>query len=386
MIPGWALAGSEPKEKRELTPEEQQVQADLAASDSEMMQQLEAARMRDLADKAAASAAEQTRQARAESDRRAAEAERSRKIRANKERIKKLIGQQIAIESDMFQRADRNQKALQRGLLGAHQNAEEVPQKTAVGARRTPKLAPERELPRAIFDEREVTIEARTWGNKKRLKLLRLVLDADRDKQPEIERYLDRKTEQVVHEEEDRNYDGTIDVWKDFEEGELVLRTSDTSDDGEPDLWESYSSGHMVENKADRNYDGVVDAFYLYSEQFLIEEKHDADNDGRVDLIITFKDGYREKAEEDRDRNGRFDTWTFYSLKDGSEMVARIERDERGGGYADTFEFFEASDEKSILLRREEDHNGDGNIDMVSIFVEGKLVRREILNPDVVSL
>ena len=40
----------------------------------------------------------------------------------------------------------------------------------------------------------------------------------------------------------------------------------------------------------------------------------------------------------------------------------------------------------AVLARREEDMNGDGKIDMVSIFVHGKLVRREIFHPEVVPL
>jgi hypothetical protein len=387
LVAGLANA-AEPEEekKRELTPQELQIQADLAVKEEEMMRQLDAAKMRDLAKKAAADAAEQERLAKEEAKRRAAETEHSARIRAKKAKIQAMIGDQVDLESDMFDRADRNQKALTRGLLGAHRTAEDRHGDSAIGARQTPKQAPERDLPRAIFDEERVTIEARTWGNKKRLKLLRLKLDADRNKSPEIDRYLEPKTEEVVHQEEDRNYDGRMDVWKDYEDGKLVRRSVDESDDGKPDLWQVYENGLMVENQADRNYDGVIDAFYLYSTDHLLEEKHDADNDGRVDLIIKFKDGYREQAEEDRDRNGRFDTWTFYTLSDGKEMVTRIEIDKRGGGYADTFEYFEISGENSILARREEDHNGDGKIDMISVFIEGRLVRREIHNPDVVQL
>ena len=66
--------------------------------------------------------------------------------------------------------------------------------------------------------------------------------------------------------------------------------------------------------------------------------------------------------------------------------IYRIERDKRGRGYADTFESFEPLEGRSVLARREEDVNGDGKVDLISIYRSGKLVRREIINPEVVQL
>ena len=39
-----------------------------------------------------------------------------------------------------------------------------------------------------------------------------------------------------------------------------------------------------------------------------------------------------------------------------------------------------------VIAKREEDKNGDGNIDVVSIYKNGKLVRREISDPTMVPL
>ena len=50
----------------------------------------------------------------------------------------------------------------------------------------------------------------------------------------------------------------------------------------------------------------------------------------------------------------------------------------------DTFETFEARDGKAVLKKREEDLNGDGEIDVTSLYRNGKLYRREILDPDLV--
>ncbi len=107
---------------------------------------------------------------------------------------------------------------------------------------------------------------------------------------------------------------------------------------------------------------------------------------GKIDLTIVYREGHRFKADEDRNRDGRMDAWTFYGLVGGFETVIRIELDQKGRGYADTFETFEAQDGKAVLARREEDIDGDGEIDMISIYRLGKLVRREILKPEVVAL
>ena len=42
--------------------------------------------------------------------------------------------------------------------------------------------------------------------------------------------------------------------------------------------------------------------------------------------------------------------------------------------------------ERPQLTKREEDKNGDGQVDVTSIYENGKLVRREISDPDLVPL
>ena len=79
------------------------------------------------------------------------------------------------------------------------------------------------------------------------------------------------------------------------------------------------------------------------------------------------------------------DTWTTFIVVNGIELVSRIERDSKGRGSADTFEFFETRDGKAIISRRDEDVNGDGEIDIVSRFLNGKLIRREISDPKLIS-
>lgn len=256
--------------------------------------------------------------------------------------------------------------------------------------RANPRVAPtapeDRPLPVAIFEQSEVEIRRGTWGNRSDLDLTKRVLDADGDGHPELVRYVDPETGRMVRQEEDRNYDGVTDAWSDYADGVIEARALDSNDDGNPDTWERYAGGRMTSLEIDRDDDGVRDAFYRYESGSLVEESHDANNDGAIDLRVTYANRRRVRSEEDRDRDGRMDAWRSYHVVDGEELVARIERDERGRGYADTFETFEASDGRAVLSRREEDIDGDGEVDVTSHYRDGKLVRREILSPELVSM
>jgi hypothetical protein len=63
-----------------------------------------------------------------------------------------------------------------------------------------------------------------------------------------------------------------------------------------------------------------------------------------------------------------------------------VEKDETGDGEPNVFETYTAQNGKPLLTKREEDKNGDGNIDITSIYKDGKLVRREISDPNMVPL
>lgn len=255
------------------------------------------------------------------------------------------------------------------------------------GDPRTAPHAPEpRDLPADIFETEEVVIPKGKWSNDRDLKLEQRMLDADGDGKPELVRWHSLGNGELVREHEDSNYDGVTDTWTDYERGQVTGRVRDTNDDGTPDTWERYAEGRLLESQVDRDDDGVRDAFFRYEGRYLAEEKHDADNDGQIDLRIVYERKYRAQVEEDHDRDGRFDSWTFYTVVDGRELVGRVELDRNDRGFADTFEFFEADGEEVRLVRREEDLNGDGQIDLVSFYRGGKLVRRDIAVPELVNL
>jgi hypothetical protein len=255
---------------------------------------------------------------------------------------------------------------------------------TQLGA--DPRIAPAapelRELPIAIFDKEKKTIPAGTWDNDVRLSVIELKLDADGDDKPELIRYFDVESKLLLRQEEDRNYDGQLDATSTFEWGDLTQRTLDDDDDGQPDGWEVYRDGRLYRREVDRDRDGVRDAFYDYVGESLVLEQHDADNDGRIDREIRYQNRRRTTAEEDLDRDGRPDVWYQYSVESGVELVTRIERDKQGRGRPDVFETFIPDGNKAQLARREEDVDGDGEADIISIFRDGKLVRRELASPD----
>ena len=271
---------------------------------------------------------------------------------------------------------------LQRGEPSDEMPAEPAGASAAGDPRSAPHAPVPRKLPIAIFDEKQVTIPAGAWEGQGRVVVRELRLDADGDGEAELIRYFDPKSNFLLRQEEDRNYDGHLDATSRYERGELVERVLDDDDDGELDAWERYEKGRMRRREVDRDRDGVRDAFYDYDATSLVLEQHDADNDGRIDREIRYEDRYRTSAEEDLDRDGRPDVWYQYGVRDGVEVVMRIERDKQGHGAPDVFETFVTRGGRAELARREEDVNGDGQADIISIYRDGKLVRREFATPD----
>ena len=99
---------------------------------------------------------------------------------------------------------------------------------------RTAPMPPEpRPLPREIFDIERVEIPANHWGGQQHpaYDAERLTLDADGDGNPELVRWIDRVSGELLREEADRNYDGKIDAWTIYRGGEPHLRRLDQASD-----------------------------------------------------------------------------------------------------------------------------------------------------------
>jgi len=291
------------------------------------------------------------------------------------------------IDSEL-RRQERLQRARElseigRALSGSPAGDENLEQ------RADPRIAPrapvDRDLPVAIFDSQEIEIPPGTLDNRDPMDLIVRTLDADRDGNPEQIRYVDKATGLMIRKEADRDYDGKLDTWQTYDGNSLDQRTLDTNNDGRVDTWERYSEGRMIERVIDRNGNGGKDAFYTFSNGFLAEERHDRNDDGQLDLIVTYQGRYKARSREDRSGDGHFDTWTTYAVIDGKELPATIKRDSNGSGKVDIIETFETSSGKPILAKREEDTNGDGKIDVTSIYRGGKLFRRELADPTLVT-
>jgi antitoxin component YwqK of YwqJK toxin-antitoxin module len=296
------------------------------------------------------------------------------------------IGAELERQEELLRQIDREESA---PAPTQKETAPDPVTDSNLAERADPRVAAsapkDRQLPLAIFEKEEVTVPAGEWGNDKKLKVVKRSLDADQDGKPEQIRYYDRSGD-IIRKEQDQDFDGQIDTWSIYRQESLRERVIDANGDGQLDVWETYETGKMTGRQVDRDHDGVRDAFYTYERGSLVEERHDADNDGKMDVIVTYENRHRVRTEEDRDKNGRIDMWITYQIVDGAEVVNRVEKDETGDGKPNIFETFTAKSGKPVLTKREEDKNGDGNIDVTSIYKNGKLVRREISDPNMVPL
>jgi hypothetical protein len=244
-------------------------------------------------------------------------------------------------------------------------------------------LAPvARILPESIFTQSRRRIAKGEWGNDTALDVVVRSLDADRDGAPEEIRYYDARTGALLRLEEDTDYDGRIDRWTRYQAGAVAEVERDTDGDGRIDERQWYGSdGRMTRREVDRDGDGVCDASYLYADGALVEERYAGKQGGEPERIVHYRGRRLVSTEEDVDHDGRMDTWTTFEVDADRERIARIERDTNGDGKPDTFESYEQIAGRPVLVERDEDKNGDGHIDVRSLYQNGKLARREIGSP-----
>ncbi|MCP4007574.1 MAG: hypothetical protein GY725_25620 [bacterium] len=234
----------------------------------------------------------------------------------------------------------------------------------------------ERKIPDSIFDK-----SVRKEGRQERLIK---TLDADRDGRPELEIVIDAKDGTILTRAEDTDYDGILDAHTSYQsDGQVKARQEDSNGDGLPDRWIVYQNGKGTRVEVDRDYDGKRDGFYVYEDGTLTYEEHDTNGDGRVDRRVNYEGKRRVVELEDSNHNGQMDSSTFFG-DDG--IPVRNERDTNGDGKTDIWEHYEGRDAaKIVLARKEEDMNHDGRVDVTSHYKKGKLVRKDIDDPDLVE-
>ncbi|HTO08067.1 MAG TPA: hypothetical protein VMR86_13545 [Myxococcota bacterium] len=307
--------------------------------------------------------------------------------RGNDEDMESEVDQELKKQEDLEAEIEAELKH-QEELLAAINKQEEINKalqkeskdcagSTPADATAAPRRPCQREIPDSIF-------ETKTVKDGKR-ELLVKTLDADRDGKPEIKITIDPKTGQVLTREEDTDYDGTLDAVNTYlPDGRLKDRAEDTNQDGKPDRWIIYNGAESAERvEVDRNFDGKRDGFLQYQNGVLAYEEYDNNNDGKIDRRIEYVNGKRHVEIEDTNLNGVMDSRTFF---DDKGVLVRVERDKNEDGKPDVFEYFEGTDPgKVVLVKREEDTNGDGVVDVTSYYEKGKLVRKEVSDPNLVN-
>ena len=296
------------------------------------------------------------------------------------------IEEELARQEELLHQIDQQEQVQKSAAAAIAPTLSDEELAAQLDPRAAPKTPKDRDLPRAIFEEEEAVIEKGEWGNQRKFTTIKRSLDADRDGEPEQVRYFDPKTGLIIRKVVDRDYDGKPDTWSVYQDGKVVSRTLDTNADGKPDIWETYSGSRMTSRQIDRDNDGVKDAFYIYRGTSLVEEKHDVNNDGKIDLIVIYKNRKRVSTAEDTDKDGTMDSWTEYDVVGEKEVISRIEKDTNSDGIRDVFESYSTGNGRPELAKREEDKDGDGEVDIISIYENGRLVRREINDPNLVPL
>jgi hypothetical protein len=143
-----------------------------------------------------------------------------------------------------------------------------------------------------------------------------------------------------------------------FAEGEAqpLLKEEDSSGDGELDRWVAYRAGKRKEVWEERRGGQLPDLHMVYDDEGKRLERIELDHS---------RDGWPEQLFIYRDARLRSES-----------------RDTIGDGRYDKIEHF---DEDGRLALREEDLNHDGQIDVRTAYRNGRMVRREIMNPEIVS-
>lgn len=135
-----------------------------------------------------------------------------------------------------------------------------------------------------------------------------------------------------------------------------LLREVDVDGDGEPDRWIAYRRGLRSEVwRARSGAQGELHLVFQPDGEALVRLELDTRGDGHFDRVLTYASG----------------------------RVQLDSRDTTGDGHFDHREHFDAQGD---LRMREEDVDGDEAIDVRTAYDSGRVVRREILNPEALRL
>ena len=134
----------------------------------------------------------------------------------------------------------------------------------------------------------------------------------------------------------------------------VVLREDDLNGDGRPERWSATRAEGGQEIWEDRHGDATPDVHLVLGADGQLQRIELLAADGRVTRAFAYQDGRLESDMQDVQGHGRLDR-TDHFAADGS------------------------------LVLREEDLDDDGRVDVRTVFSDGKVVRREILDPALVQ-
>lgn len=148
--------------------------------------------------------------------------------------------------------------------------------------------------------------------------------------------------------EYDTNGDGVTDVRKVYQmvgEGAevrsvLVCREVDLNHDGVKDMFRFYNEeGRTLREEEDRDFDGRIDVISFFENGEVVRREMDTNGDGQVDMRVYYRDHRPYRAEREmgaaNDPEFRADYWEFYNAQG---HVSRIGWDYDRDGRADRWD------------------------------------------------
>lgn len=108
----------------------------------------------------------------------------------------------------------------------------------------------------------------------------------------------------------DRDGDGKTDIWNYYNDGETTpyLKVLDLNRDGQPDVRSHFDSqGQLVKEEFDGDFDGTIDIEDIYQADVRIESYIDTNTDGVFDVFRYYKDGTLIAQESDSNYDGTID-------------------------------------------------------------------------------
>ncbi|MBW2312921.1 MAG: tetratricopeptide repeat protein [Deltaproteobacteria bacterium] len=122
--------------------------------------------------------------------------------------------------------------------------------------------------------------------------------------------------------EEDSDGDGTLDRWQGYVGTARRHLWEDRQGLGWPDLHMTFAAGGEVESiEVDRDGDRRSERLFLYERGMLVSESRDTDDDGHLDRVEFFDpEGFVVRREDDLDGDGEPDVKSYF---DGGRLVRR---------------------------------------------------------------